>query len=132
MSGLADLVTPTMARMIEMLTSGALPLLVFILLPAYSSWSSQPDSDDMRSGYRSVSTPHTSHLTPHNDHYVVDGADEISQPTPLRAEGTASPASVLTSRLDTRCDGDLFCIKIFKWKTFVYIYQYIFNPNDVD
>lgn len=51
-SGVADLVSPTMARMIEMLTSGALPLLVFILLPAYSSWSSQPDSDDMRSGYR--------------------------------------------------------------------------------
>merc|ERR1712183_551718 len=51
-SGVAELVSPTMARMIEMLTSGALPLLVFILLPAYSSWSSQPDSDDMRSGYR--------------------------------------------------------------------------------
>ena len=63
MSGVAELVSPTMARMIEMLTSGALPLLVFILLPAYSSWSSQPDSDDMRSGYRSVSIPHTSHLT---------------------------------------------------------------------
>jgi len=51
-SGMAELVSPTMARMIEMLTSGALPLLVFILLPAYSSWSSQPDGDDMRSGYR--------------------------------------------------------------------------------
>ena len=54
MSGVAEVVSPTMARMIEMLTAGALPLLVFILLPAYSSWSSQPDSDDMRSGYRSV------------------------------------------------------------------------------
>ena len=51
-SGVAELVSPTMARMIEMITSGALPLLVFILLPAYSSWSSQPDNDDMRSGYR--------------------------------------------------------------------------------
>jgi len=51
-TGLAELVSPTLARMIEMLTSGALPLLVFILLPAYSNWSSQPDNDDIRSGYR--------------------------------------------------------------------------------
>merc|ERR1712018_620008 len=46
-TGLAELVSPTLARMIEMLTSGALPL-----LPAYSNWSSQPDNDDIRSGYR--------------------------------------------------------------------------------
>ena len=35
-----------------MLTAGALSLLVFILLPAYSNWSSQPDTDDIRTGYR--------------------------------------------------------------------------------
>lgn len=51
-SGLAELITPTLARLIEMLTAGALPLLVFILLPAYSNWSSQPDTDDIRTGYR--------------------------------------------------------------------------------
>jgi len=51
-TGLGDIVSPTMTRMVEMLTSGALPLLVFILLPAYSNWSSQPDNDDIRTGYR--------------------------------------------------------------------------------
>ena len=51
-TGLATLISPTLARMIEMLTSGVLPLLVFVLLPAYSNWSSQPDNDDIRTGYR--------------------------------------------------------------------------------
>ena len=35
-----------------MLTAGALPLLAFILLPAFSNWSSRPDTDDIRTGYR--------------------------------------------------------------------------------
>ena len=52
-TGLASVITPTLARLVEMLSSGALPLLVFILLPAYSNWSSQPDNDDIRTGYRS-------------------------------------------------------------------------------
>ena len=39
-------------RLIEMLTAGALPLLAFILLPAFSNWSSRPDTDDIRTGYR--------------------------------------------------------------------------------
>merc|ERR1719245_2540930 len=51
-TGLASVITPTLARLVEMLSSGALPLLVFILLPAYSNWSSQPDNDDIRTGYR--------------------------------------------------------------------------------
>ena len=38
--------------LIEMLTAGALPLLAFILLPAFSNWSSRPDTDDIRTGYR--------------------------------------------------------------------------------
>ena len=46
------LATPTLARLVEMLGGGALPVLVFTLLPAYSKWSSQPDTDDLRSGYR--------------------------------------------------------------------------------
>lgn len=51
-SGVADLVSPTTARILEMLSSGALPLLAFSLLPAYSSWTARPDGDDMRWGYR--------------------------------------------------------------------------------
>ena len=45
-----------------MLTAGALPLLVFILLPAYSNWSSQPDTDDIRTGYRCGVQGESSHL----------------------------------------------------------------------
>ena len=37
-----------------MLTAGALPLLAFILLPAFSNWSSRPDTDDIRTGYKCV------------------------------------------------------------------------------
>jgi len=51
-TGLATIITPTLARLIEMLTAGALPLLAFILLPAFSNWSSRPDTDDIRTGYR--------------------------------------------------------------------------------
>ena len=73
-----------------MLTAGALPLLAFILLPAFSNWSSRPDTDDIRTGYRQGENIRG--MKNKLEKNILDGAEETSPPMPRTADGTALPA----------------------------------------